>query len=120
MPSELATFRWPSGTDRSVAILSRPTSALEDRGGLRFTDGRNGLGDTRSALLTLPSGTVVLFEQNVETPDLTVSTHVLADYAADAPAVLAEVLATLDLSASAVAWAASADPLPMLQLPARP
>jgi len=110
----VSSYKWPSGTDYAVAILSTPVAEIADRIGceLQFWN-EDGLGPASGAALKLPSGRIVVLRELKHAQDhfSQRGPDVLAD-AEDAASsgpddILKELFQALDFD-SEVEWKADA------------
>jgi hypothetical protein len=100
--SQESDFRWPSGIDKTAAILRSDPDELSKRHGIAFSSGADSLDDYVSAALRLRSGRLVLLIRYQGEPGLGTSVTIdLADDAAEARMELAE---SLGLTETEFAW----------------
>lgn len=94
--------KWPSGIDRTAAVLGFEPDELAAAHGITFHRDLDDLDDFRFAGLRLPSGRQVVllrYERNQHP-----GTGVLIDSRDDPTAALREALHALDLPDAAVTW----------------
>jgi hypothetical protein len=103
MPYEqIEPAKWPSGDERTVAVLGLEPDQLESTYGIEFTRDLDDLDYHRYVGLRLRSGRQIMLLRYERSPGS--GTEVLADAADDPAAARAELLAALDLTESAVTW----------------
>jgi hypothetical protein len=99
---QVHTGRWPSGADKTIAIIKYEPEDLTERSGVRFTAGSDESDEFVEAGLRLPSGRPILLMRYAH--DSFRGTAVHADSRDDAEVARGELLEALRLASDAYSW----------------
>ena len=100
--SALPTHRFPSGGERTVAILALEPPALATEHKIGFREGFDDLDVVRYAWVETPNGTPVLLVKHLRAPYP--GTEVHTDFEVDASELTCQVLQRLGLTDDALLW----------------
>ena len=105
--SVLDSHKWPGGLARAVAILREDPETLSARLALHFHDDVDDLDRLQQAYLRLPSGRVVVLRRHANHP--VPGTPLYSDVNDSVGLALEEVMLSLELQPSDIAWVADED-----------